>query len=74
MSMTPEEIEALLSREGSGLTPDEYDEIPEPAEIRQRRVELLAPVLATCQQLWYSGSEDLDIITQKLGDASRDGK
>lgn len=74
MAMTVEDIASLLSREGSGLAPDEYDESVETDEARTRRTELLAPVLATCQQLWDSGSEELDLVAQKLGDGSRDGK
>lgn len=34
----------------------------------------LQPALEAAQQLWYSGSPDIDAIAQKLGDGSRDGE
>lgn len=74
LPMTPEDIAALLHAEGSGLTADDYDEDSEPAEKRQRRTEMLGPVLAACQQIWFSGSEQIGFIAEKLGDASRDGE
>ena len=74
MVMKAEEVEALLAKEGSGLTPDEFDEATESTDSQQHRTKLLAPVLSTCQKLWEDGSEDLDLIAQKLGDGSRDGK
>ncbi|KFH47447.1 Rap1 GTPase-GDP dissociation stimulator 1-B-like protein [Hapsidospora chrysogenum ATCC 11550] len=72
MAMSVDDIAALLSREGSGLTPDEYDESVEQEGARTRRTELLGPVLETCQQLWDTGNEELDIVSEKLGDGSRD--
>lgn len=33
----------------------------------------LTDVLYTLQQLWFTGSEDADLLAQKLGDASRNG-
>lgn len=72
--MSPEDIAALLHAEGSGLSPDDYDEATQPAGSRERRAELLGPVLSACQQAWFSGSEQIDAIAEKLGDGSRDGK
>lgn len=72
--MTPQEIADLLAREGSGLPPGEYDETSDSPEARNRRTELLAPVLSLCQQVWAAGSEEIDSIAEKLGDGSRDGK
>ena len=74
MAATVEDIVSLLSREGSGLPPDEYDESVEQEGARARRTELLAPVLAKCQQLRDSGSQELAFVAQKLGDGSRDGE
>ena len=72
--MSVDDIAALLSREGSGLTPDEYDESVEQEGALTRRTELLGPVLETCQQLWDTGNEELDVVSEKLGDGSRDGE
>ncbi|KAF7549419.1 hypothetical protein G7046_g8354 [Stylonectria norvegica] len=72
MSLSSEDIAALLQREGSGLSPDAYDEASQPPGSRQRRTEMLGEVLLTCQKAVDSGSEQLDLITQKLGDGSRD--
>ena len=74
MAMSVEDIAALLSREGSGLTPDEYDESVEQEGARARRTELLAPVLETCQQLWKDGNDELDVVAEKIGDGSRDSE
>jgi hypothetical protein len=72
--MSPEDLAALLQKEGSGVSQDAYDEANEPADARQRRTDLLAQVLTTCYQLWESQSTELDFIAQKLGDGSRDGE
>lgn len=72
--MNAEDVAALLSREGSGLTPEEFDEVTETDDTQQHRTRLLSPVLSACQQLWEDGSEDLDLIAEKLGDGSRDGQ
>lgn len=72
--MTADEIASLLQREGSGLTPDEFDESPESDETEQHRVDVLTDVVAECRQLWTSDSEELDVVAQKLADGSRDGK
>ncbi|KAK5995309.1 hypothetical protein PT974_03711 [Cladobotryum mycophilum] len=72
MTLTPQDIADLLQREGSNVHPDKYDEDSETDEAMQRRTELLIPVLATCQEVWTSGSEEIDVIAEKLGDGSRD--
>ncbi|KAF4122784.1 GTP binding protein [Geosmithia morbida] len=72
MASRAEEIASLLQREGSGLSPDEYDETPESDEIKSRRVKVLSDVVSECRNLWSSGSEDLDVVAQKLADGSRD--
>ncbi|KAH7311575.1 armadillo-type protein [Stachybotrys elegans] len=70
--MNLEDIVQLLQRDGSGLSPDDYDEASQPAGLRERRVQALQPVLETCRHLWQSGAGELDLIAEKLGDASRD--
>lgn len=77
--MDPDAVVDLLTREGSGVTPDEYDDLNEPEEVLQKRTASLGKVLATCRALWDDGSknariEDLAVIAQKLGDGSRDGE
>lgn len=72
--MSAEEIKAVLENEGSGLSPDEYDEANEGEEVKQRRIDLAASMLAACQYYWLGGHQELDRIAEKLGDGSRDGK
>lgn len=72
--MSPREIEEMLQREGSQVSPDKYDESTETAGASQRRTELLVPVLAACREVWTSGSEEIELMVEKLGDGSRDGE
>lgn len=73
--MAPKEIEEMLLREGSKVSPDKYDETTESVDARQRRTELLIPLLAACREVWTSHSqEDLELMAEKLGDGSRDGE
>lgn len=64
----------MLRREGSQVSPDKYDESTETAGATQRRTELLVPVLAACREVWASGSEEIELMVEKLGDGSRDGE
>ncbi|KAL6892895.1 hypothetical protein HDV57DRAFT_483284 [Trichoderma longibrachiatum] len=70
--MAPQEIEEMLRREGSKVSPDQYDESTEPAEARQRRTGLLVPILAACREVWVSEPDELELMVEKLGDGSRD--
>ncbi|KAI9900510.1 hypothetical protein N3K66_004772 [Trichothecium roseum] len=75
--MDPEAVEDLLTRQGSGVTPDEYDDLNETDEVIEERTKALDRVLATCRALWDNGSEnakteELAVVAQKLGDGSRD--
>ncbi|ETS02330.1 hypothetical protein M419DRAFT_129392 [Trichoderma reesei RUT C-30] len=70
--MAPHEIEEMLRREGSKVSPDQYDESTEPAEARQRRTGLLVPILAACREVWVSEPDELELMVEKLGDGSRD--
>ncbi|KAI6784547.1 Rap1 GTPase-GDP dissociation stimulator 1-B-like protein [Emericellopsis cladophorae] len=72
MMLSAAEIEDLLANNGSGLTPDEYDEQPETEDVMKNRATLLTPVLETCRQLWDAKSDDLKLVAQRLGDGSRD--
>ncbi|KEY75063.1 hypothetical protein S7711_01527 [Stachybotrys chartarum IBT 7711] len=66
------DIATLLQREGSGVSAEDYDETSQPDDARQRRTELLRPVLASCEQARFAPSGDIDLIAEKLGDGSRD--
>ncbi|KAL6890647.1 armadillo-type protein [Trichoderma evansii] len=70
--MSPREIEEMLQREGSQVSPDKYDESTETEGANQRRTELLVPILAACREVWASGSEEIELMVEKLGDGSRD--
>ncbi|KAI1077915.1 armadillo-type protein [Whalleya microplaca] len=54
--MTPDEVEQLLK----GIPEDEAP-----------RLQILQRILAAIQELWESGSADLDLIVEKVGDGSR---
>jgi hypothetical protein len=41
-------------------------------EDQKRRTEVLKSILSTLAQLWWSDSEEMDIVTEKLADGSRD--
>lgn len=41
---------------------------------QEKRTESLKTVLPTIAQLWWAGSEQMDVVTEKLADASRDRK
>lgn len=71
--MTPQDIQDLLQREGSGDAGDDYDETQEAESVVQRRTELLADVLKTCNELRASDTAQLATVAEKLGDGSRDG-
>jgi len=75
--ISPDDIRLLFQ---SGISPtsfgdvngeDDDEALPEPE--RLRRVTALKEVLTTAQQHWLSGSEELDLVAEKLGDGSRDG-
>ncbi|KAL2690028.1 hypothetical protein Neosp_004096 [[Neocosmospora] mangrovei] len=72
MAMSPEEVIALLQMEGSGLSPDAYDETKEPADARPKRIQSLSSVLETCQQASKQPEQDLEAVAKALGDGSRD--
>jgi hypothetical protein len=72
--LSPADVASLLQLEGSGLSVDNYDEESQPSGARERRAELLADTLATCQSMWQSGSGDLDLVAESLGNGSRDGQ
>jgi hypothetical protein len=73
MAMGPDDIAMLLQQHGSSDLHDEYDEALEPPGARQQRTAVLGGVLATCQSAWFTESEVMDLIAEKLGDGSRDG-
>lgn len=71
--MTPEDIEDLFKRTDGVVLPDNGDE--DDATLteaeKQYRIAHLRAVLLEAHNAWVSGSEDLDRITEKLGDGSR---
>ncbi|XWW98423.1 hypothetical protein V2A60_006423 [Cordyceps javanica] len=70
--MTPQDIADLLRREGRGDATEEYDATLEEQSAVQRRTELLADVLKTCNELRASDPAQLAEVAEKLGDGSRD--
>ncbi|KAJ4150371.1 hypothetical protein LMH87_011123 [Akanthomyces muscarius] len=70
--MTPQDIADLLQRNGRGESAEEYDETLEAESVVQRRTELLADVLKSCQELRASDRTQLEAVAEKLGDGSRD--
>jgi hypothetical protein len=73
--MTTSDIE-LLFRNSPRLQSrgDEDAESKIADEELTQRVGELGRVLATVRKLFEAGSEDLDVLAQKIGDGSRDGK
>ncbi|CAH0052998.1 unnamed protein product [Clonostachys solani] len=67
--LTPDDIALLLKREGSEGYPGEASDSEAAV---QRRTQLLAPVLATCQLAWDSSLSVIDLLAEKIGDGSRD--
>ena len=74
INMTPSDIAALLAREGSGQNANDFDESAQPEGSRQRRTEMLVLVLDVVQRAWFSGSADVDLMAEMLGDGARDGE
>lgn len=77
--MTPEDIERLLQSKAHSQDQNKDDEEQEedgPLSDQERsfRVDQLKPVLLAAQDAWASGSEDLDLIADKLATGSRDGR
>lgn len=66
--MTPDAIAQLLATASSWADPGTED------QGRGHRTALLGDVLFTAQQLWFAGSDEIDLVAEKLGDGSRDGK
>lgn len=83
--MTPDEIEQLFASvpaPPSGADgEDQAKEVVEaevetalPEGEQLRRTESLSQVLATVQQLWEAGSEELDVVSEKIGNGTRNGE
>jgi hypothetical protein len=74
--MTPEDIELLFQSRRQALTtvagPHGYETVI-PTDENNFRVLKLNEILLDAQHAWASGSEELDLIAEKLGDGSRDG-
>jgi hypothetical protein len=68
--MTPDDIEQLFqSRKSQNGDEDNISE-----QEKEFRVLQLKEVALYAQHAWLSGSEELDLIAEKLGDGSRDGQ
>jgi len=67
--MTPDDVAAIFARK-------DYleDDARVSEEGQSSRLEALSPVLSEVRGLWESGSEELDLIVQKIGDGSREGQ
>ncbi|KAF9873432.1 GTP binding protein [Colletotrichum karsti] len=65
-AMTPDAIADLLASASSWANPGAED------QGRAHRTALLSDVLFTAQQLWFAGSQEFDLVAEKLGDGSRD--
>lgn len=72
--MTPEDIEALFQSSAQSRTPSDGEDEAISEEERFLRTDKLKEVLLAAQYAWLSGSEVIDLIAEKLGDGSRDGK
>ncbi|KAK1624780.1 GTP binding protein [Colletotrichum phormii] len=64
--LTPDAIANILSSASAWADPGSVD------QGRAHRTALLGDVLFTAQQLWNCGSQEIDIVAEKLGDGSRD--
>lgn len=66
--MTPSEVETLF-RDGTV-----HGQVSSGEQVQAFRVAELQRVLDLVRYQWTTGSEDVDLIAEKLGDGSRDGK
>jgi hypothetical protein len=74
MARTPEEIAALFqTTSGTPLNGSAEDGVITEEE-KIWRTRKLQDVLVTAQQAWLTGSEDLDLIAEKIADGARDRK
>ncbi|KAF9775120.1 hypothetical protein IL306_006816 [Fusarium sp. DS 682] len=69
MVMTPQDVAALIQREGSGTSPETYDAANESQDAVSKRTNLLSPVLETLKQ---QDPASLEATAKALGDGSRD--
>lgn len=53
---------------------DDAEESIFDVENQEKRTESLKAVLPTIAQMWWADSEQMDVVTEKLADASRDRK
>ncbi|KXH58936.1 GTP-binding protein, partial [Colletotrichum salicis] len=65
-TLTPDAIANIVSSASAWADPGSVD------QGRAHRTALLGDVLFTAQQLWNSGSQEIDVVAEKLGDGSRD--
>ncbi len=74
--MTPDEVEQLFLNDTR--PPGSAGEDKDNALIQEdedfRRTESLSQVLATVKNLWETGSKDLEVIAEKIGNGVRDGE
>ncbi|KAG6002591.1 hypothetical protein E4U43_001094 [Claviceps pusilla] len=70
--MSPQEVAVLLQEYGSSRGQIDAEAALDTNALGQQRTELLAAILSSCRDLWSTGSEELDLIAEKLGDGSRD--
>jgi hypothetical protein len=69
------ELEEVPQNEDEEMADGEDDDEPEVDLVdQQQRTERLKGVLPTLAQLWWANSDQMDVVTEKLADGSRDRK
>lgn len=68
------ELEEEPPNEDVEMREDEEEELMVDLEDRRRRTDRLRGVLPAVAQLWWSNSDQIDLVAEKLGDGSRDRK
>ena len=72
--MTPEDIEVLFQGSAQRDASDNGGEGPISFDESAARLRKLGEVFLASRLAWFSNSDTLDRIAEKLGDGSRDGE
>ncbi len=67
-----DDLEWLFRGDAAAAGPDDEAGLPE--EESARRVAVLKGVLVSAERYWRTGAEELDLMTERLADGSRDGE
>jgi len=68
------ELEEDPMKEDVEMEGDDEEEPAVDPEDQRRRTDRLSAVLPALAQLWWSDSDQIDLVAEKLGDGSRDRK